>query len=467
VKYIVFTFYGEGFPIAYRLQQEGHEVIVGQIQTKEETVSKNEKKAAHEDEFEAKLRLSLYHGMIDIIPADKLLEQMAKIKDKEKYFVFFGFNNCFKYAQAVSEMGFPGNFPTEIDYLFEQDRDAAKNFVHKHYPKLNTAKVKQFAKVSEGIEFLKKTDDVWVLKGKDESGKTFVPDTDDPELAAKQMSEALEMYKSGYEKSGFIMELMIPWMMEITPEKIYYDGVPIGATIDIENKPLGSGNLSVQTGCAADLVFPIDMESKICEIAFPPIIDQLAKKHQGLFIWDASLLINKRTGKIYFGEFCSNRMGYNALFTELAQLPSINHFFESVVNLENPYTLGTVGVSTTIFNLHQNDEDCEIRSGMNIGYKKEAEKDVWMWDVKKVGDKLENVGYDTNVAHITGAGTSINEAVDNLFKNIDSFSFAGAYYRPRADFVSLGYPSSIFNRLNYGLERKLFHAPFTIKVGNI
>jgi hypothetical protein len=46
--------------------------------------------------------------------------------------------------------------------------------------------------------------------------------------------------------------------------------------------------------------------------------------------------IDKRTGKIYFGEFCSNRPGYNSLFTELAQCSSVHHYFSSVVRKQNP-----------------------------------------------------------------------------------------------------------------------------------
>src|SRR5205085_1700990 len=98
-------------------------------------------------------------------------------------------------------------------------------------------------------------------------------------------------------------------IIEITPEKMYYDGVPIGMTIMIENKFIGSGNISFQVGCAGDIVFSADMNEKIHDIAFPPIVDTLAKKHKGLFIWDASLLIDSQTNDVYFGEFCPNRPG--------------------------------------------------------------------------------------------------------------------------------------------------------------
>ena len=96
---------------------------------------------------------------------------------------------------------------------------------------------------------------------------------------------------------GYVLEKFIPSIIELTPEKMYYDGVPLLTTINIENKPFGSGNISVQTGCSEDLVFPIPFEEKINQISFPPIIDEMARQHKGLFIWDASLLISKKDGK--------------------------------------------------------------------------------------------------------------------------------------------------------------------------
>ncbi len=42
---------------------------------------------------------------------------------------------------------------------------------------------------------------------------------------------------------------------------------------------------------------------------------------------------------MYFGEFCSNRPGYNSLFTELALAGSATKFFEKIVRKESPFTI--------------------------------------------------------------------------------------------------------------------------------
>jgi hypothetical protein len=279
--------------------------------------------------------------------------------------------------------------------------------------------------------------------------------------------EALNKDASTYESEGFILELLIPSVMEITPEKIYYDGVPLAVTIDIENKPIGSGNISIQTGCAADLFFPIADTDRIAQIAFPPIVDELAKKHKGLFYWDASILINKRDGKMYFGEFCPNRPGYNSSFTEYAQCGSVHEFFEKVVQKKNPFNLGTVASSIRIFNLHRDNDTQQTLGGLTIDFAPEVEKDIWLWDVRKKGKKMVNVGYGDIIAVITGSGDSVEEAVNRMYRNLEKFSFLGAYYRPKADYVSLGYSTSILNRLNYGMERGLYQIPFKVKMGNM
>lgn len=467
MKFVIFTYDGHGLPVAHHLEQEGHDVMVGVVEDKKDVVSKFEKESDKEDAGEKALRLSLFDGILNKTPATELIEKLKKIPDPQNYFVFFDFNNLFKFSEQIKDMPFHGNFPTEEDHLFEIDRDNAKEFVKKNYDRIRIAGKKEFRKISDAEKFLRETDEIWVLKGFNESARSVVPDVDDPQLAGGQLLEALYQDRASYENPGFILENLIPNVIELTPEKIYYDGVPIAAVLDIESKPVGSGDISIQTGCAQDLVFPIDLEDRICKIAFPPIIDEIAKKHKGLFIWDASLLINKRDGKIYFGEFCSNRTGYNEFFTQLSQVPFIGGFFEDIADRKNPFRFGTVGTSLRIFNMNRDSKTDHILGGIKIDYKPGIEKDLWLWDARREKGKLASAGYDWNLAVMTGSDRSIDDAVARLYKNIDNFSFVGGYYRPKFDYLSLEYPTSILNRLNYGVERGLYRLPFAVKVGHL
>jgi len=465
MDFYLFTYDGHGYPIAKKMMEEGHNVIAGVVQDKKDFISPNGD-SEKEDLREKELRLSLYQNMMEMTDAWKLVEKIKNLKSFDDTFVFFDLNNLFRFSDELKNLPVAGNFVTVEDLLFEEDRDKAKNFVSQHYPKMRVATKIEFKKAKEAIDFLEKTDEIWVLKGFNDKAKAVVPDVDDPELAGRQIIEALRNHKEVFESLGFMLELLIPNIVELTPEKFYYDGVPLGTSIDIENKPFGSGNIGVQTGCSADLVFPTDMEDRINKIAFPPAIDEMAKEHKGLFVWDASLLIDKSNGKIHFGEFCSNRLGYNSFFSELAQTASVAGFFRDCMDKKNPYRLGTVATSLRIFNMNR-DQNQQIRGGIRIDYKPEIEKYLWLWDVRKEGDKLVSVGYDWNLAVITGAGKSINEAIQRMYKSNESFSFLGEYYRPQDDYLSLDYPTSILNRLNYGVERGLYRLPFSVKVGDI
>jgi hypothetical protein len=459
MKYRIFTYSGDALPIAHKLQQEGHEVVVGMVHNKTAIYSRKERDLRPENAEAKRRRLALFEGLIEKRRADVLIKQMRGYEHPEEYFVFFDRNYLFQFSQQIADMPFHGNFPTEADYLLERNRDQAKKLVREHYPRLHVPDVKPFDNVREAVEFLNSTKQVWVLKGQDESVKTFVPDVEDPKLAARQIIEMLKENTAAYDSAGFILEELINPAMEITPERIYYDGVPLAVVLEFENKPFGSGNISIQTGCSQNLLFPISMSDKINAIAFPPIVDEMAKQHKGLFYWDASLLINKRTGKIYFGEFCSNRPGYNSLFTELAQCPSLDHYFSSIARKQSPFELGTVASSVLLLNPATDEETGRTPEGTRIDYKSEIEKDLWLWDVRREGDRLVTVGDDWNLGVITGAGDSIDTAVNSMYKSVDRFSFAGAYYRPKSDFLSLDYPTSILNRVNYGLEKKLYQLP--------
>jgi hypothetical protein len=466
LRYAVFTFTGDALPVAHRLQQEGHDVIVGMVDDVVDTVPDGETARA-EDELTRGRRLSLYDGLLEKKSAWDLVRELTG-ETAADTFVLFDRNHLFRFASALEHEGLPGNYPTAEDWRLEHNREDAKAFVRQHYPSLAAADVQQFASIADASEFLKATDDLWVLKGKGDGAATFLPDVDDAELAGKQIQQQLASNADAYERQGFILEPLIASVVELTPQRMFYDGEPVATTLDIENKPFGSGNVSMQTGCAQDLVFPIADTDRICELAFPPIVAELAKKRRGLFYWDASLLIDRRSRRTHFGEFCSNRPGFNSLFSELAQCKSVHDYFAAAVKKRSPFTRGTVGCSVTLFNPAVDpDHPGHPPEAAPIEYKKRVEAGLWLWDVKQDRRRLVTAGDDGNLGVITGAGNSIEAAVGQMYRSVDDFSFVGVYYRPKFDYLSLDYPTSIVNRLNYGLERGLYQLPFKVKVGDL
>jgi hypothetical protein len=459
MKYIVFTFDGYGLPIAWQLQQEGREVLVAQVHDQSDCLSELEKNIPAEHKTGKARRLSLYDGLLEKSPAGEVMQRIRKINDPENYFVFFDLNHLCRYAEQVAELGFHGNFPTTRDYVYEIDRNLAKEFVEKEYPGVVVGSKKRFNKVSAAKSFLEKSDELWVLKGLEEDARTVVPDVEDTDLARGQIIEALTNSADEYESAGFILELRIPSAIELTPQKLYYNGEPVTTLMCIENKPFGAGNIGPMTDCAQDLVFATDQDEKINIIAFPPAVDEMAKQRKGLFVWDASLLIDSRSGKMYFGEFCGNRHGYNTLYSEIALAGSPSKYFESLVAGKTPYADNAVATSVRLTNLHT-DADGRPLAEARIEYKPNIEKNLWLRDAKGIRKNFVSAGYKADLAVITGAGRSTAEAATKMYRNVDGFSFEGAYYRPMFDFCSREYKTSIVNRLEYGLQKGLFKIGF-------
>jgi len=439
-KYIWFTFDGCGLHIAKKLKDEGNTVIVAQVQDVSELGFPKEEKP--EDK---KLRLSTFDGIIEKRDAKEVLKNMAKIKNKDEWFVVFDFNNLWKYSEFALKLGFKnGFFPTKKDWEFEEDRDAGKQFVKDYYSDLEVAEVKEFKTIEEGIAFLENTDDIWVLKSYDPAGSTVVPVSEDCDEAREEIIGALKLEKSDYEKDGYILEQKIVSAIEITPAIVFYNGKVVFTDIDIENKPIGAGSTGNMTGCSGNLVVKTELSVKINKIAFPPKIYELAKEHTGLFIWDASILIDPRENELYFGEFCSNRWGWDSFFTELSMCSSVSDYFNACMQHRNPL-VKDYGVGVRLFNL-KNHIDVPI-------IMTDGDSKVWLYDAKKKDEQIVSVGATWDLLVCTSADNNLYKAIKKAYKVVKSVQFTNVYYRPEFDFVSREYDNSIINRFSYSVGR--------------
>ena len=454
MKYVIFTFSGEGLGLAEQLQKEGESVTVAQIRDLNSILLPEEKKGVEpEDPEKKKARLSMYDGCVKKYDADKVVAMLKRVKDKSDYFLMFDFNQNFQYAEQLKGMGFKGNFPTAKDREFEVDRDMAKDFVKKNYPGVRVGEKHEFKTIDEGKAFLAETDEIWVLKPYDDNtdAKTKVPDSKDPEQAKAELILALDTHQKGFESQGYVMELLIPDAIEITPERVYYDGKLLYTCCDIELKRLGS-ETGPMTGCAADLVFPIDDDSKIAQLAFPAIVDTMAKEHEGWFFWDISLLINPHNDRIYMGEFCPNRPGYNSFYNELGLCGSASTYFETIVRGGNPLKgCKKFGASVRMFSI------CEHGVKPDVGIVVDEEKmdDIWFIDAKKKDEQLMTAGYIWDVCIATGQGDTIGDAAKYAYENARGVQFDNKYQRQLFDYLS-DEPDSLEKRYHYGEEAGLY-----------
>jgi phosphoribosylamine-glycine ligase len=451
LKYIFITFGGECFPIVKKLQDEGRSVVVGVIQDNKDILTKEEL-ASHkpEDPENKKARLSNYNNIITKWTADEVIEWAESVENPSEWFVFSDINNTFKYMEPLRKMGFTGLMPTEEERTLESDRNKAKEFVAKHYNKLDVAEVQEYKTIDEAVSFLDETEDIWVLKPCGEVGKTVVPQKDDPEMAKNALIDCLIEHKSDYEAQGFILERKIPNVKELTPEIVFWNGIPVFTTMDLENKAIGDGNIGCQSGCSECLVIKTDIQAKINKIAFPPIVYEMAKNHKGMFVWDASIYVDEKD-QMYFGEFCANRVGWDSIFAEIVMAGSASSFFEAIVNSKNPFE-EEFAVTSRVFNILPNGKMME--NGL-IQYDEEIEEYVFVYDMKEENERKVTTAVSWDTAIITGCGESLEESIEELYNNLDKFDFEAGYYRSKIDFLSKSYPSAIMTRYNYLLQSKL------------
>ena len=462
MKIIAFSLDLIGAPIFYHWMKEGNTVIVAQIQDIKDL--KNDDGEEHPEI--KKKRLSNYDGVFEKYDAKKVLKKMKNIKDKDEWFVFFDFNNLWRYADAAQKMGFKnGFFPTQEDHLFEKDRKAAKDVVLKYYKELKLTETTEYKTIEDGKKYVEENPDkVFVIKGNSDDAETFCTSAEGA-LAGMELLNKMESGKKDYEAQGYILEEKIKDPIEITPEIIFYNGEVVATNIDIENKPIGAGSIGVQTGCASCILVKTELEEKINKIAFPKYVFDMAKKRKGMFVWDASILIDPKDGTMYFGEFCSNRLGWDSVFAEIAMSGGATLWIKKIMNGQNPFKY-KYGATVRGFNMPKKSDGLSYELPVKEMEWLESEDDkLFLYEMKFKEEKGElktyNTGQSMDVVVSASAADNIPQTVNSAYKGIRGFSFENIIYRPKEDFNSLDYKTSVLNRYNYGKEQKLYEASST------
>lgn len=437
MRVVIFTVNFEMGGVALALEREGVDVVMGVVEDVRSLNSGRIREYEGETEEQRRRRLSILDGMVRKVSADEAVRAILRSRKRSDLVVLFDMNTLFRYAEPLRDLGIFGNFPTEWDRMFEHDRAMAKSFVRRHYPRIEEIPTVGFHRVEEVEEFLRSgVDRVWVLKGGGEA-RTVVPTSDDPEVAAEELLTALREGRREYEEGGeLVLEQKILDPVEVTPERVYVDGQLVYETIDIEGKTIGAFEVGPQVGCGMDVVFSTEWARGLAEwveeVAFPPVVDEMAARSPGIFVWDASLLIEGRTGRVYFGEFCSNRFGYNSLYTEIELSGgSALEWLEGLRSREVRLRRG-VGASVRLFQMNRD----------RRGYFQEEEvvlrghEGVWLFGVKRddrgrlvtggLGDRSA-VGED--IAVVTGWGGDGKEAAHVVYERVKQVHWAGMYWR--------------------------------------
>ena len=441
LKYFVFSYDGIGFPVAKKLIDEGADVTVVQIEDEKDLGMDKEK-----DPEKIRRRMSLYDNVFPKIGLKQALNMLSGVQNREDYFIWFDFNHLWKVSEQVEAMGFiKGLFIRKDDLSYEDDRNKAKDLVEKNYPDVNVAEVHEFKQAQEGIDFLNDTEEVWALKGNSEDAKTKVPSNNDPEKAKKILIDLLESHAKDYEDKGFILEKKIIDAYEITPQMVFWNGIPVYASADIENKPKAAGNEGIQLGCAQNLIVRLDLDDPIVDIAIPKFVHEMAKDRPGIFIWDCGLLF--KDGNFFFTEFCAQRFGYDSLFTEIDMAGGARKYFEAIASGVNPLVY-RFGAAARGLNEHKDGKERRVLEDIPMSW--DDPEHTWVYEMKREedGEDFVSTGSDWDLVVFTGSGNTVNEAVDNCYGAREEFVFDDMAVRPKFDFMSTDYLSSIPNRFN-------------------
>lgn len=446
-NWIVLTCDGSGMPIAHHFAQEGKKVWVGHVIDKSELKNGDEEKP--EDQ---KKRVKQFDGIVKKVPAKKLVKALKGMKNKDDYFIFVDRNNLWYYAEQLQKAGFKnGIFPTKEDFDLEKEREQAMKFVEDNYYDVQIIPHQKVKTVEEAKALVEEAEVPLVVQSEGDYVFTVVG-PDDVEQSKKVILSVLDTHAKEYAKGEIIIKEKLVQPVEITPQIVFWNGKPVYTSIDIETKNIGNGeNNGPQVGCGTNLIIRTELDDAINQIAFPPKVYELAAKHPGLFIWDISLYFTD--SGIYFGEFCSNRFGYDSLMTEMTMAHGPGEYFEKIMAGESPIQHFKFGTSVRMFNM-------KVKEDMEVQY--ENWKPVWLYDAYKKDDKMLTVGEDWDLAVLTGRGDTVEEAVDNVYDNLKGFIFKEGYYRTKDDFLA-DYPTSLINRYNATVGTYFEGEPFKIK----
>jgi len=446
-KWIILSAGWDGCPFAYHIQNEGGKAYLGQVQSFDELKIDKEPEEPEDKEE----RLKQYDGMVRKETAKRLVAALKKVSDKDNYFIFCDQNQLWFYAEQLVKAGFTkGLFPTEDDFNFEKGREEAMEFVEQNYPYVQIIPHEKYKTVEEARAAVEASDVPLVIQSEGDYVATICP-VDDVEQNHIEILAALDKHEKEYAQGEIILKEKLVKPVEITPQIVFWDGVPVYTSIDIETKNIGAGeNNGNQVGCGTNLIIRTELDDEINKIAFPEKIYEMAKERKGIFIWDISLYFTD--SGIYFGEFCSNRFGYDASMTEMAMAGGTIPYFTAIMNGENPLK-NKFGAAVRVFNLNRSKE-----TEINVG----NDEHTWLYEVTKKDDKLVSVGDCWDLGVITGAGDSIEDAVKECYKNYDQLTFKEKYVRPKDDFLA-EYPTSIINRYNAVVGTYFDGEPFDVE----
>lgn len=299
--------------------------------------------------------------------------------------------------------------------------------------------------IEDGLKLLDANQDkayVYKPDASELAWQTFVPTSDRPEVANRELADYLESMEEN--PGSFILQEKKDGV-EANFEVWFYEGKPFFAFCSLENKRKIAGDSindkdpGDNIGCAQDLNFIVPLDCRgVKETIGRMFPFYKAMKFTGFA--DVNVIVSDR--ECWFLEVC-NRFGYNShpnLFYNLANdsFRNLVHDFlhGNIKDFESRWKYG-FGASVSLYTDHP-------RKGLPIYIPDEEWKHFYPYDLLKLDDKYLLAGYDENVGISTFHEYTIKDAAEGAIRSLHRINFPGKSYR--ADLHKDDYPSAVSKR---------------------
>ena len=442
MKYAIFSHHNYFLPLVQKLKAPYIWADMDYESCEDEPVKHNQL-----NDFKEQCRLLQGKGVITRHPAQQVVDKLLSVPASKDVTVIFDFNHGTKYGEALKKHGYHGVFALNWAYDLERKRETASKMVAKLYKDVSVPREMKFGTGSADrmIQFMEQnSDSVWVVKPNSEGMWVFCPRSEEPPIALDENVRHINAHKAEINAIPFILQEKIIGT-EINIETGYHQGKPVYAAIDLENKFMETEELGHQSGCAFDLVkfVPLDCElRRMCNQPF----DAFAKKTNFTGLMDMNAIISAKDGKPYFIEFCPNRFGYNALFTEIeAYGKGVDGYLKDfTTGAMAPDTGERYAASIKLFNRDYHEDF--YKSMLDKEYEPvevtvepakqatESEDGIWLWDIFKEKGKTFLANYSDDSAVVTASSDTPEGAIEKAkFKAERMIDFDGKYFRGDID----------------------------------
>jgi phosphoribosylamine-glycine ligase len=316
--------------------------------------------------------------------------------------------------------------------LMEHDRSACLKFAEKYG--LLSPESYPFTDAKQALKFVQKDEEkAFVFKPDEgENFETWVPESEDPEDANKELQKHLETLDKG---SNFILQQRKDGV-ETNIEVWFVNGEPKFSFMCLESKRKLVSDLGEFTGCAFDFAWEVPLD---CE-ATKQSIGKLYPAYKAMNFTgmaDANFIAAK--DGIWFFEKCE-RFGYNSHTNLLFNL-NRDELGKTLADMLDgtfkPNFTPGFGSSVSMYTDHP-------KSGKAIQFPEKVYSHIYFWDAYKDKDNLVTAGYDSSVLIALGFGYTIPTAWESCMSVAEKIKFPGRAYRNDGDKTC--YPSSPLRR---------------------